>query len=206
MSYYQITLVGTMEHLPRIDQTLALLFPKDRTKQYRKCFQTVGEHLFVNGRIDIVGNVSVGDSVMIEGGARLLAIQKGTIKIGNHNYIESSVISATLSIEIGNHVVVGNTVLIIDHDGYGLDENVALEKPVKIGNHVWIGIRATILKGVTIGDNAVIGAGAVVTSDVEPNTLVAGNPAKKIRDTKGYTMGTHLAGAVYYPTPKYWTP
>ena len=54
--------------------------------------------------------------------------------------------------------------------------------PITIGNSVWIGAGATILKGVTIGDNAIIGAGAVVTKDVKANTIVAGNPAKTIKE------------------------
>jgi acetyltransferase-like isoleucine patch superfamily enzyme len=55
-------------------------------------------------------------------------------------------------------------------------------QPVRIGNHVWIGARAVVLKGVTVGDGAVIGAGAVVTQNVPPNTMVAGVPARAIRD------------------------
>lgn len=54
-------------------------------------------------------------------------------------------------------------------------------EPITIGNNVWIGGSATILPGVSIGDNAVVGAGSVVTRDVAPNTVVAGNPAKVIR-------------------------
>lgn len=54
-------------------------------------------------------------------------------------------------------------------------------KTTKIGNDVWIGSRALVLQGVTIGDGAVVGAGAVVTKDVEPYTIVAGNPARVIR-------------------------
>ena len=57
-------------------------------------------------------------------------------------------------------------------------------KPVHICRKVWIGAGATILPGVTIGENAVVGAGSVITHDVEPNTLVAGNPAKFIRKIK----------------------
>ncbi len=55
-------------------------------------------------------------------------------------------------------------------------------KPVKIGNHVWIGTRVTILKGVNIGDGAVIAAGSVVTKDIPAGSLAAGVPAKIIRD------------------------
>lgn len=54
-------------------------------------------------------------------------------------------------------------------------------EPVTIGNNVWIGGSATLLPGVSVGDNAVIGAGAVVTRDVPPNTVVGGNPAKPIK-------------------------
>lgn len=54
-------------------------------------------------------------------------------------------------------------------------------KPVYICNKAWIGAGATILSGVTIGENSVVGAGSVVTKDVEPNTIVAGNPAMVIR-------------------------
>lgn len=57
-------------------------------------------------------------------------------------------------------------------------------KPVHIGRRVWIGAGATILPGVTVGENAVVGAGSVVTHDVEPNTVVAENPAKLIRKIK----------------------
>ena len=63
-------------------------------------------------------------------------------------------------------------------------------KPVKIGCRVWIGSHATILPGVTIGDNAVVAAGAVVTKDVEPNMVVAGVPAKVIKkfDSNGNSI------------------
>ena len=60
-------------------------------------------------------------------------------------------------------------------------DNIGTGAPITIGNGVWIGGSAIIMGGVTIGDNAVIGAGSVVTRDVEPNTVVAGNPARFIR-------------------------
>ena len=56
-----------------------------------------------------------------------------------------------------------------------------IPKPIKIGKNVWIGSNAAVLPGVTIGDNAVIGAGAVVTKDVPANRIAAGVPAKVIK-------------------------
>jgi serine acetyltransferase len=161
------------------------------TPYYRRLFWHSGEQLLVAGRIQIRGKVSVGDKVTISGDSTLLARRtgnKGIIKIGNNVFLNSTKIIAALDVEIGNDVIINYEALISDHDGMGLDGNPPIEKPVRIGNHVSIGMRAIILKGVTVGDNSIIGAGAVVTKDVEPNTIVAGNPAHKIRDTKGYTL------------------
>jgi acetyltransferase-like isoleucine patch superfamily enzyme len=132
------------------------MFLKNWTNYYRKRFYYVGEQLLVTGRIVVLGKESVGDSVMLEDGARLTALENGAIKMGNHIYIGAATISSTISIELGNDIVISPSALIIDHNGYGLDGKPAVEKPVKIGNHVWIGVRATILNGVTVGDNSVV--------------------------------------------------
>lgn len=89
-------------------------------------------------------------------------------------------------IVIGENCAIARNVLIMDFDAHlitymdGTTNKVTA--PITIGNSVWIGVGATILKGVTIGDNAIIGAGAVVTKDVAANTIVAGNPARVIRE------------------------
>lgn len=88
-------------------------------------------------------------------------------------------------IYIGDDVLIGHNVVLatIDHDldPYDRQNHYA---PIRIGNRVWIGSSTVITKGVTIGDGAVIAAGAVVTKDVEPNTVVGGVPAKLIRRIK----------------------
>jgi acetyltransferase-like isoleucine patch superfamily enzyme len=186
----------------RVRETIMSTFVTNWTPYYQKRFRYFGKQLKITGRIVVLGNVSVGDYVMLANETKLMALERGAIVMGNNIYVASATISSTLRIELGNDVVVSPQTLIVDHDGYGLDNKIALEKPVRIGNHVFIGVRATILKGVTVGDNSVIGAGAVVTKDVEPNTIVGGNPAKKIRNTRGYVIKSKEAE--YYPTPKYW--
>lgn len=89
-------------------------------------------------------------------------------------------------ITIGNQCAIARNVMIMDFDAheitYADGGSNAVTAPITIGDHVWIGVGAMILKGVTIGDNAVIGAGAVVTKDVRANTIVAGAPARVIRE------------------------
>ena len=157
------------------------------TPFYKKLLCSAGDQLVIKGKIKVRGKVVVGKRVTIGSDSSLLAIKNGIIKLGDNVYFNGGIISSTLSVELGNDVIVSADALIIDHNGFGLDGNPPVEKPVKIGNHVWIGVRATILKGVTIGDNSVIGAASVVAEDVEPNSIVVGNPARRIRETTGYT-------------------
>ena len=86
-------------------------------------------------------------------------------------------------IEIGDNVLIGQQVVIatLNHDLNPQKRANMLPAPVKIGNGVWIGAHATILAGVTVGDGAVIAAGAVFTKDVPENTVVGGVPSKIIK-------------------------
>ena len=91
-----------------------------------------------------------------------------------------------MPVHIGNYVMIGPNTLIttVNHPitPKGRREHLGIGKPVTIGNDVWIGGNVTILPGITIGNNVVVAAGAVVTKDVEDNCVVAGIPAKKIKD------------------------
>ena len=90
---------------------------------------------------------------------------------------------SSISIEIGDNTLVGALVTIYDTNFHPVDESADTKsEPVKIGRHVWLGHGCTILPGVTIGDHAVIGSGSVVSRDVPARTLMAGNPAKPVRE------------------------
>ncbi len=98
--------------------------------------------------------------------------------IGNHAWIRGNG-----RLILGDHIMMGEFPLIYtqDHKVDGIGYDGTYSKDVVIGSHVWIGGRVTILKGVTIGDNSIVGAGSVVTKDVPENAIVAGNPAKVIK-------------------------
>jgi len=89
-------------------------------------------------------------------------------------------------ISIGNDCLIGDFVSIMDCDFHDLDPATrrtggGARSPITIGNNVWISTGATILKGVTIGDNSVVGARSVVTRSIPANSVAAGNPAKIVR-------------------------
>ena len=119
---------------------------------------------------------------LIEYGADILLKQNGVLSLDKNSYINCNVmIRCHEKISIGRDGFFASGVEVRDCDGHSID-GVLKTQPVSIGNHVWIGSKAIILKGVTIGDGAVVAAGSVVTKDVPPNVLVGGVPAKIIKD------------------------
>lgn len=135
------------------------------------------EFLLQNG-----AKVNVDDAFSIYTGFHIALSSNARLSLGS-GYINSGVtIDCFESIRIGHYVVISKGVTIRDSDNHQFDNNTPISAPITIGDHVWIGINVTILKGVNIGDGAVVAAGAVVVSDVAPNTLVGGVPAKLIRE------------------------
>ena len=111
-------------------------------------------------------------------------ITGNNIRIGNNTVINRfTYLDGRAELQIGNNVNISHYTLIqtLTHDPQN-PHFIAIEKPVHIHDHVWIGARVLICPGVTIGEGAVVGAGSVVTKNVEPYSIVAGNPAKKIKE------------------------
>ena len=131
---------------------------------------------------------------------------RGEVVIGDRCYLGASHLVCHTGIRIGDDVIMSWGVTVVDHDSHSLNwaernldvadwmrgvkrwDSVTV-RPVCIGDKAWIGFGASILKGVSVGEGAVVGANAVVTRDVPPYTVVAGNPARVVRRLKEGQQG-----------------
>lgn len=141
-----------------------------------------GIHISAAGQIHCAGRIIINDQVMLQ------TQGEGELHIGDRFYCNRySRIVAHEKIEIGSHVTIGQMVSILDHDHHYhfVDGNMQLAgydtAAIRIGSHVWIADKVTILKGVSIGNNVVIAANALVNKDVPDNCIVGGVPAKILK-------------------------
>jgi acetyltransferase-like isoleucine patch superfamily enzyme len=143
----------------------------------------------------------IGDRVIL-GDVVFHIHDRGRVEIGEGTAISGIRIEAAAKVLIGRYCQISYNVDIHDNNGHpiapetrkgqiegvhrlGMETSSVYESeiaPVVIGDNVWIGHDATILKGVTVGENAIIGTGSIVTRDVPPNTMVAGNPARVVKE------------------------
>ena len=182
--------------LMRISTSINSLIGKFLTNfWYRRKFTQIGSNLilqrswsvhpYIMGKVIAKNNLTLLSFIYP---VILDAELDGTIEIGNDVIFNQGVtVVARAKVVIGDETLFGPMATVMDSDGHGKDGMEEKREPVLIGRHVWIGANAMILRGVTIGDNSIVGAGAVVTQNVEANSIVAGNPARKISDTQGYT-------------------
>ncbi len=131
--------------------------------------------------------IHVGKDVILDRGVKLWLSNGARLYIGDNSYLANgSMVLSQQEVLIGRHCSISWHVLIMDSSSYAVgylgEEPQIRLGPVVIGDHVWIGCRAVILKGVSVGDGAVIANNAVVTRDVPAGSMVAGNPARVIRD------------------------
>ena len=103
------------------------------------------------------------------------------IIIGNHVGMSGVSIVSNNSVTIGNHVLIGANCQIGDRDGHS-NRYQSSPTPITIEDYVWLGMNVTVLKGVTIGENTIIGANSVVTKDIPANCIAVGNPCKVIKE------------------------
>lgn len=129
-----------------------------------------GGRCHVSGQFDIYA----GSSIIVNNGAEL--------NLGSGSLNNRASIDCFHRVTIGEGVLIGPEVFIRDSDNHGIAGGRGATQAVTIGDHVWIGARAVVLKGVTIGEGAIVAAASVVTKDVEPGTLVAGAPARFVRE------------------------
>ncbi|RCW48866.1 acyltransferase [Paenibacillus prosopidis] len=153
---------------------------------FRRKLEQGGSMLRVCGRVIVSkakdSKLIIGKNVILHKDTGFyLESKKAKIEIGDYTFINRrSEIRCKEQVKIGNNCAISWDVSIIDTDYHQLSGTEST-KPVFIGDKVWIGCKSTILKGITIGNGAVVAAGSVVTKDVEPYTLVAGVPAKEVK-------------------------
>jgi acetyltransferase-like isoleucine patch superfamily enzyme len=168
-------------------------------------FYTIGKNSVIHEEAEIANylndksKITIGEHSHIRGQLLLFA-HGGNIRIGDYCYIgKNSYIWSAKNITIGNRVLISHNCNIFDSDTHPIDAKKRHEHckqiittghpricdlnedPVIIEDDAWIGANSIILKGLTLGKGAVVGAGSVVTADVPPFTLVAGNPARLVK-------------------------
>lgn len=157
--------------------------------------------IFRHMRATAPGAVRIGNHVSCYAGCSFAIGKNGTCSIGDFTLVNGALIMAEERIEIGSHCLISWNIGIADSDFHPIEPAQRLidaqalapffkdrpprpklrTMPVIIADNVWIGMNATILKGVTIGENSVVAAGAVVTKSVPANVVVAGNPAVVVK-------------------------
>jgi acetyltransferase-like isoleucine patch superfamily enzyme len=187
--YYNIKVKGI-----RSKKIGILLFRKGYFNIHRTAkINIYKEYFFFNKSFNIVepfpsllemqenSTLNIKNGFQVCPGCHIIVVKGATLSLGSGYINRNSKIKCFDSIEIGENVVISENCTIWDSDVHTI-QCTDRTKPIKIGNHVWIGTNCVILKGVTIGDGAVIAAGSVVNRDIPSKALVGGVPAKVLRE------------------------
>jgi acetyltransferase-like isoleucine patch superfamily enzyme len=128
-------------------------------------------------------DLEIGDDFKIWSGHRKTLVSGwGRVRIGDRCFLNSgTVLIAVEEIVVGDDVAMANEVLLVDSNSHGVEGRPHVQAPIRIGDGSWLGNRAMVMPGVTIGKRVLVAAGSVVTRDVPDDVLVAGNPARVVR-------------------------
>jgi acetyltransferase-like isoleucine patch superfamily enzyme len=154
----------------------------------RRC-DAVGPRTRLRGRVCVRndGSIAIGDQVVLLSDCVPIELQTmsgGAITIGDRTLINyGSIIVAYERVTVGSRCLIGKHVIVMDNNQHDIiDRDLrGPSRPVQIGDRAWLGDRSIVLPGVSIGEGAVIGAGAVVTRDVPAWSVAVGNPARLVR-------------------------
>jgi acetyltransferase-like isoleucine patch superfamily enzyme len=176
-----LTFILVRELMSIATQLLSAKYYLRSCSQKGKYTRTLGKPLVKNR-----GEIIIGDNVALWSvfeRTKLLVRKGGRLRIGANTRINGAHIGVSNAVIIGENVRIAPYSLILDNDFHDLQNRKKDGKnaPIIIGDNVWIATRATILKGVKIGEGAIVATGAVVTKDVPPRCVVAGVPAKVIK-------------------------
>jgi acetyltransferase-like isoleucine patch superfamily enzyme len=162
-----------------------------RNSTERRPYLFIGKSSYISGTYVFergIGKITIGDQTFVGSGSLFVCAQEEGISIGNHVLISwgctfSDTNAHSLDANVRRHDV-ADWLRSAQEGKTGAYKNWQRVKsaPIVIDDDVWLGFGAVVLKGVTIGAGAVVGARSVVTRDVAPNTVVAGNPARVLRD------------------------
>lgn len=134
-------------------------------------------------------SIAIGPNARIKGTALIVQGRRGHIAFGEGATMESGAVLCQeddMAVTVGDDCMISNDVFLRTSDSHAIIDlqtraRINPPGPIAVADHVWIGQRARVMKGVTVGRHAVIGQCAVVTADVEPYSIYAGMPARKIR-------------------------
>lgn len=152
----------------------------------------IGDNVQILGDIDLRnrenGRIMFHDGVVIEGGCRFVSAREGVIEIGQGSIVTTgALINGGANIRVGRNTIIGPRASINANDhkfdrATPMRQQGFIHEDVTIGDDCWLAANVVVMKGVTIAEGSVIGAGAVVTKDTEPYSINVGIPARKIAE------------------------
>lgn len=198
-----------LEFIKKLYYTICTRKVKKQNNENNEQYYKIGSNSIIeNFNIDVRNKninktyLEIGSDSIINGNY-IFETEKGAIRIGNRTYVGGGTFISINEIEIGDDVMIAWGGTFLDHNSHSTDwkdrqkdvvvcRDKSLKKdwevvkssPIRIKNKAWIGFNVIVLKGVTIGEGAIVAAGSVVTKDVDDYTIVGGNPANFIKNIK----------------------